>query len=499
MPVPVQQFQRGPGLLSGISAGQNIIQRLLTDPTKQNLLQEQLRRQQLLSQEEQEKLKTLPQTLQAQLGLAQARIPAMQAQTRFTQAGVPLRQAQVPQIQAETALTQEQAKYLPLETLIKAQTASQAAGEQGRLSGRFGPAYSLQKWWQSLSPAQRYTEQAQHPGVVATISSQLAQNVLHPQQAQAAVNYLTPEAMARFGFKPGTPLPTGGAPSPQRAAPTAPVPLPESLRGGALGAGGLMEQLGRRALTPPGMQREQGAPAPLPPPTAVPVSDPLSAELAPGTPGAKLAWPITRSNVEQEGRAAALEANQRVTTMSSRKRNEYAESLEGLLNQPLAQNMMTVLAKYPGAWGWTDAKLKGFLDPKAYADYVVANDGFLSLVSASLKGMEGIQNTDSGTKQANNYFQTAKKLWSSNKPAARQALYNGMVLLQGEANALHRTATPIIDVQRRGRAPIKIPRSFQPPQPAQKGGLVTMIGPKGTFHVPSDQVQSFLNNKYRRG
>ncbi len=481
MPVPVQQFQRGPGVLAGISAGQNIMQRLLTDPTKRNLLQAQLEQQQLLSQEQREKLKTLPQTLQAQLEFAQARPAYLQAETAFTQAGVPLRGQQ-------TALAAEQVKYMPLLTGIKAQQAVTAAGQLGQSKSRFSsPLYNWKQLMYGMTPAQRLNYAIQHPKAFEQVKAQALQSILYPkQQDSQAQTVLTPEFLQRFGLGGGVSQPQTGAP-----------------RGAPVPTAGMPFETATQSVSPLLMQsQQQTAPQPqplsttstLPPgvkvaPPLLPGVEPVAQDVSPTEPQIKKAVTLEK-----------IELNRKLSPVQQQNKLAAARAVTGLLNRPHMRELINLGMQYSGLFGKISGKELAISNPNLYAKLQNLEGPAMTLLQGNLKTMEGLASTQEGMELGRNYFAKFRDQIKSDPVAALVSFNNLIGMLDDDKAAIQTVAQPGYKVDFPA-AEHKI-RPFTLPgkrPPRQRAGMVSVIKPDGKRgSVPENQLTAALNAGYRR-
>tara|TARA_R110000787_G_scaffold21425_6_gene63395 strand:- start:7307 stop:8578 length:1272 start_codon:yes stop_codon:yes gene_type:complete len=181
------QRQTMPGQISAQNAQNNIISQ--TAPNKIGAMNAQYQGQE----------NTAIPLAKANLGLAQARVPAMQASTASTVQGT---------------------KFAPLTAAVSAQNSLNAQAKMGQMGSRYGQAYQYAKMLSQMSPPARAAYISLHQTEYNKNLAALA----GPQPAQSQpLNLLTPDLMKNtLGYAPQqapTPLPAQQSPSPASGQP----------------------------------------------------------------------------------------------------------------------------------------------------------------------------------------------------------------------------------------------------------------------------------------
>ena len=334
MPMPVLQFRPGPGVLGGISAGQNIMQRFITDPTQARLLRQK-------SQELAEQLKVMPESLQAKLALDKLRPGYMQAQTGAELAGIPLTQQRVKLTKAQTDELRQIIKDKPEQFALAVYNA-QIKARQAATAAKGAPGRELKYMGQyTRTPlgAAKISKDKQAARDFAIGSSLLLHQVANPGVAPQALPL--PSLLSRFRQPPGA------QPAQQPIGqPIQQQPIGTS-QGGALEPGGLMEQLGRQALTPPGMQQPS-------------LQQQLAQQQQPQDVQAAVPVPpeVTDDQIADIQRTAAAQKEKQVTTANILNQRYYAQISNFLLKNIMPE--LPQITQFAGLAGGFKRGVDGF-------------------------------------------------------------------------------------------------------------------------------------------
>lgn len=404
--MPVLNFDQNAGIkwLQGTQMGANLVNQLMNQPLERQKQQELLQAQQLENQMNQQRAQVLPQSLQQQLA-------GQQAQTQF-------RQAQVPFTEAQTAGAQERTRLMPLTTAIMAQNTLNEQLRMGQTRGRFGKAYQLRQWLSQLPPADKATWIAQNPKAYATVGKMLGEAALQDPQAQLAPRI--PQVLTKELFqRAGLPFNDPESPSP-------------ALRAPAVGS------------APPALPLHKAAQ-----PAVAPQPNPLPNEAS-----RDVHFNTNPDTIRKLTLASKLQANKDLTSSKIELRREAGEALDVLLNAPAMRNSLQTLAQYQSYAGMAKGEFERLVNPEAYAEYQAAYQQLPTIISGSLKSLEGFGATDAGMKQGLDYLRMSKRFYGSDPKAAIKYFNLGIQKLNAESEALKTAASPVFKVSRRGEGPI---------------------------------------------
>tara|TARA_R110001632_G_scaffold216892_1_gene345323 strand:+ start:9145 stop:10464 length:1320 start_codon:yes stop_codon:yes gene_type:complete len=145
----------------------------------------------LISGSEPDKLSALNAQNQ---GIEQTAVP-------MAHANLGLSQARIPALQASTSATQENTRLAPLGSAIQAQNAINMQAKMGQTGSRFGQMYQLSKGLSSMAPPAREAWIAQNQGAYNQMLHTLASP--QPQAQGPSMNVLSPELFKNsLGYSP---------------------------------------------------------------------------------------------------------------------------------------------------------------------------------------------------------------------------------------------------------------------------------------------------------
>ncbi len=436
-------FQDNNPALAGMQSMVDIIGKQIQNQFAPQMNMQDLQRQQLANQLSQINLQTAPQMNQADLAI------------KLAQPG--LIGAQANQANAQAGYLGEETKYVPLDTLIKAQQTAQ-------MGSRFGQAYQLSKSLQSMSPAARDSWIAQNQDSYNDMLTTLG------NQSSGAMNFITPGVMNRFF--PGMISGQQAAPMQAQQNPQMQIQNPQaqnnnqSMRPIDTGAMSLSTALMNGNYPPQAQQGNQ-------------VSSP---NVAPFVSAPHFA-PSTPDQVAQIKLANQLAANNSLTTAATRKQYEGAIQVEGMMNSTDFQNEAINAAKYAGALG----KGKSFADalsqqnPQAYEDYLSFKDQRMVLLANRIKQLDAMGSTDTQRDELHGLYKKTADALTSNPDQFVTQLNNLGKAISDVAESVQKSATPMGGVNRlTGYNQIQNPYSQNNFQ--QSGNAVTVIDPTGQTH-----------------
>jgi len=419
----------------------------------------ELAKQQMANKMMQEQLKTMPDMLQAQLGAAQQKIPMMQAQTGH--------------IQQSTQLA-------PLIQAISAQNALTKQAESQRLSYMNSPERSFRLLMHTMTPEERATTRAQYPQQWNKMIAESGNAVLGGQQARQqsmAPSILTNNLLSKYGMP--------SMQQQQRPQPQQQMGMPQGMPQGM------------------GQQWQQQMPEPLNIPQNIQqqvFSQMQNSGIQPQQPqGSQGGFQVTPESIALTKRIAEIAAQTRTSSPDIRKRADAGVAIDNFLRSDTVNNMLDTLTKYSGFMGRRKADLQNVLGKDGYVDYVSATEQMPSLLSGSIKVLEGYGTTDAGMAQALNFFKRGEKILSSNPQQAVKFINNGIEFLHSENQALNAAASNVPSIGGY-RSPMPAPRLVGQ-QPQQSQINIPTFSSKAEAHAwlgslsPSDRQQAMAKLK----
>lgn len=359
-------------------------------------------------------------------------------QTQFA-----LRGAQTGEAGAQTGLINQQAKYLPLDTLIKAQNANQS-------SDRFGKYYQLAKSLQSMPTAARATWIAQNQDSYNQMLTTLGNG--NVQQS-----YLTPQIMQKF-----FPEMQGQPQAPQQP------------------------NQGAMAQQPQWMQQQsaQAMPAKQQP------------QVMPQRP--YFVAPTAQQN-SQVALANQMSANKALTTNATQRQMEGAIQVEGIMNDPKFQQQVLDASNYAGALRKGQAAIDALSqsNPNAYENYLAFKNQTMVLLESRIKTLDQMGATDKQREDLENLHASALNSLTSNPDQFVTQMNKLKQTLDTISHSVQKSASPISPVNRLQDfqdigSGNNNPTYFN----TDRVNVVSSDGKKGT--IPANQLQAALKAGYKQ-
>lgn len=317
----------------------------------------------------------------------------------MSSAELALKQAQVPFIQAQTGKLNQETNLLPLDTIIKAQQASQAAS-------RFGGAYQMARALQEMAPAARQAwiaaNQGQYNQMIADLGNKQGDNLLTP--------------MLLNKFLPGMFTVSNQPVSQAQLNSYQSLPMSQNQ---------LQSNQAKEAAN--GMQDLTVSPQSI----------------------ARFVSPSQNLN-DQTRLANQISANNAVTTNATRRQLEGAIQVENIVNDPDFQKQAKNAALYAGAIGKGKAALDALSqnNPQAYEDYLSFKNQAMVLLQNRIKTLDQMGATDSQREELQRLYDKTADALSSNPSQFITQLNNLGKNLDSIAQSVQKSATPIASVNR---------------------------------------------------
>jgi hypothetical protein len=300
---------------------------------------------------------------------------------------------------AQANLTNQQATYLPLQYIIDSTKAQQ-------VGSRFGGSYQLAKMLSVADPAYRNTWISQNPQEYADMLTTLGNKALQEQDSKTSAPLN--QAMAKY--------------------------FPQFMQG---------------QQAPP----QQSQPQQMPPAMGAPQQQPPMAQQgAPMMPqGVQSGFNAsTPDQVAQLQMASQLAANKALTTTATRRQNEGALQVEGIMNDPELQKKVINAAQYAGALGKGKADVAALSqkNPQAYEDYISFVNQDMVLLQNRIKSLDQMGATDAQRDELNGlYKKTMDSLTSNPKQFIQQFNQLGNSL-DRVAKSVVKSASPVFQDNR---------------------------------------------------
>lgn len=406
-----------------------------------------------------EQARRYPETLNLEI---QGKGLANNYQGQVNQWYAPNMQADIGLKGANTRNVNENTRLMPLDTLIKAQTASQQ-------SSRFGASYEMARALNAMDPAARsaWIAQNQEP------YNQMIADLGNKQNT----NLITPQILGQYF--PGMQMPNQ---------------QPNPMGGIAAPPPGMPPQPGGMQPTQPG-QPNPGAPAaglaaPMPPTApAIPLGNQQVGRFKPSTP----------EQVAQVQTASEMAANNKLTTAATRRQMEGAVQVQKIVNDPGVINQAENASMYAGARGRGKVALDALSqkNPAAYEDYKAFTKTTMVLLENRIKTLDQMGGTDKQREELHGLYNKAMDSLTSN-PAEFMTQFNKLREgLSVVAEGVQKSATPVFNTNRLEKyAPVGAAANAAPIPgivPANQGKTVTIQSPDGkTWNIPQEKLDAAI-------
>lgn len=197
--------------------------------------------------------------------------------------------------------------------------------------------------------------------------------------------------------------------------------------------------------------------------------------------------------VEQAFKTTANQAN---LSSDIVKNFNFAQAAENYINSPAATKAFETLSNYGGLAGKGKKELQKYLNADQYADYLSAQEQFMTGVAGAIGQLEGFGKTDQALTQGLNFFKQAQSSLQGEKPnlsAALKFFQDGKEVLNAKYNSLYQATHPLFDTQ--DRNPVQqVNLQEQLQNKAPPGSITVMINGK-EYRAPADKLDE-LTKQY---
>jgi hypothetical protein len=375
----------------------------------------------------------MPEMMKTQQDMAKAKLMEQQLANQYYPQAT---EADIGYKGAQKNLIEEQTKYLPLTSIISLQNAENARANASRLNSPATAASRLLRGAQVYPEASRDVWLAEHQGDVNKAMGSLTDQLNPENRIYQSTNYLNPDYLESFGIKPTISQQSDeyypkNAPINQNI-PGAPQgqltlnPTPEQ-------AQKLMQQnIAQKSPQTPEIQKNVPGYDPITKRPQITLGEPQSSDN--WSPDEKIQW--TAMDAANKARAGAQLTNRR----------ESAIALYNVMREPDIQEAFIELAnpKYLGMLGRSELELKKRFNPKEVAEYISIRDRLHTLLSGSLKGLEGLPTSEIGMRASGDFFKIGsnESAWKSDPQAALINTLSAYKLADAETRAIVNAAQP---------------------------------------------------------
>lgn len=390
----------------------------------------------------------MPEIMKTEQKTAEQNLLQKQLMNRFypqlTEAEIGNKQANIPNTQAQTEEIKQRTKLMPIGSFVSLQNAATAQANAARQSQTKNAAWSLVRMVNAKSPADKNVWMAENGAAYNWATNQLLEQAMKAQGGPInnVPNYLTPEIFKKFGLD--IPIEENN-----QSNPTQQLGRPQgNLKIENLNPSQQQELVKALSMYPPNDEEQINANGP----TQAPQND--KAEIRgidseTGKPLMTIGHPEYSKNWSPNQRMqwANMEtANQKATGPQLQNRKQAAIALANVMYQPKIQEAFVKLSdpKYLGMLGRTELELKQRFNPKDVAEYLSIRDRLPTLLSGSLKGLEGLPTSTPGMEASSKFFDIArnKKSWVRDPQAALIDVLSAYGLADAETRAIIQSAQP---------------------------------------------------------